>query len=140
MSRSRRCRRRLPRTLSILLCALHATGKHDEVIKAASGPYSFYFPDVKEALARGYAEEGYAGAWRRAADIEVSRHAEEPGIAYWAASDYMFAGDAARALDWLEKAADARDPNAPYIACDPTFDPLRSEPRFQALLKKFDTN
>ena len=52
--------------------------------------------------------------------------------------NYLYAGDTAHALDWLEKAYDDRDPSMPYIGCMPIFDPLRSEPRFQALLRKMN--
>jgi hypothetical protein len=31
-----------------------------------------------------------------------------------------------------------REPNIPYISCMPTFDPLRVEPRFQALLRRLN--
>jgi hypothetical protein len=48
----------------------------------------------------------------------------------------LCAGDTTLALDWLEKACDEHEPNMPYISCMPIFDPLRSEPRFQALLRR----
>jgi hypothetical protein len=50
----------------------------------------------------------------------------------------MFAGDTVRALDWLEKAIAQRDPNAPYANCIPLWDPVRSDPRFQDLLRKMN--
>ena len=39
---------------------------------------------------------------------------------------------------WLERGFEVRDPNMPYISVDPTYDPLRAEPRFQALLRKMN--
>jgi tetratricopeptide (TPR) repeat protein len=95
-------------------------------------------PDVAEALKKGYAEAGYAAAFRRAADVELAKHGNEGGAKYDAAGNYAVAGDYPRALDWLEKAYDDRDPNMPYIGCMPFFDPLRAEPRFQALLRKMN--
>ena len=47
-------------------------------------------------------------------------------------------GDRARALDWLEKAYAADSEWLGYLNLDKTFDPLRSEPRFRALLKKLN--
>jgi len=40
-----------------------------------------------------------------------------------------------QAFDWLQKAGDERDPLAIWIKVDPTFDNLRSDPRFAKLLK-----
>jgi len=45
-------------------------------------------------------------------------------------------GDRARALDNLERALAADSQMMPWIGWDAIFDPLRSEPRFAALLKK----
>ena len=45
-------------------------------------------------------------------------------------------GDRARALDFLEKAYASDSEWLGYLKLDKTFDSLRSEPRFQALLKK----
>jgi tetratricopeptide (TPR) repeat protein len=127
--------------LNALFWALHESGQHDEAIKAAIRYYACWLPDaldIREALERGYAEEGYAGAFRRVADVEAARHAGEPGIAWDSACCYMFAGDTVRALDWLEKAIAQRDPNAPYANCIPLWDPVRSDPRFQDLLRKMN--
>jgi TolB-like protein/DNA-binding winged helix-turn-helix (wHTH) protein/Tfp pilus assembly protein PilF len=41
-------------------------------------------------------------------------------------------GETARALDWLEAAVRLRNPDLMYLK-DPLFDPLRKEPRFQAI-------
>jgi TolB-like protein len=42
-------------------------------------------------------------------------------------------GDTARALDWLDIAMRTRDPYLAYTKLNPFFDPLRREPRFQAI-------
>ena len=42
-------------------------------------------------------------------------------------------GDTARALDWLETAVRNRDPYLAYTKVNPFFDPLRKEPRYQAI-------
>ena len=42
-------------------------------------------------------------------------------------------GDTARALDWLDRAMRNRDLYLAYTKVNPFFDPLRNEPRFQAI-------
>jgi len=39
-------------------------------------------------------------------------------------------------LSWLEKACAERTPNINAIKVDPTYDPLRNDPRFHAVLKQ----
>jgi serine/threonine-protein kinase len=51
------------------------------------------------------------------------------------ASIYAGLGRRAEAIDWLEKAAAVRDPEAGYLKVDPVWDALRGEPRFASLLK-----
>jgi tetratricopeptide (TPR) repeat protein len=45
-------------------------------------------------------------------------------------------GDRARALDYLEQAYDNNSQWMPYLRGDRIWDPLRSEPRFAALMRK----
>jgi hypothetical protein len=40
------------------------------------------------------------------------------------------------ALSWLEKACAEHTPNINAIKVDPTYDPLRNDPRFHAVLKQ----
>jgi serine/threonine protein kinase len=131
----------LPTAESALSMALREKGQYDEIIKNAIDKLQHLMPDkpdIGEALERRYAAEGYAGACRWSADYLASSYAEEPGIAFSVSINYMGAGDAARSLDWLERAIAWHDPNAPYVNCLPLWDPVRSAPRFQALLRKMN--
>jgi TolB-like protein/class 3 adenylate cyclase len=49
---------------------------------------------------------------------------------------YAAAGEREAALSWLEKAVDEHAPWLPELKLEPTYDPLRSDPRFAALLKR----
>ena len=49
---------------------------------------------------------------------------------------YLGLGDRARTLDNLERALAADSQMMPWIGRDPIFDPLRSGPRFAAILNK----
>jgi len=54
------------------------------------------------------------------------------------AAIHMALGDKERALEWLEKAYNQRDWGLPLIRTFPDFDDLRSDPRFQDLLKRMN--
>jgi tetratricopeptide (TPR) repeat protein len=68
---------------------------------------------------------------------------------YWGdAAPYQYAeiyaqwGDRPKALTWLEAAMRLRDAGLVYVKTDPLLDPLRNEPRFQAIVRqlKFPPN
>jgi TolB-like protein/tetratricopeptide (TPR) repeat protein len=52
------------------------------------------------------------------------------------ASYYAVIGDNEQALSWLERAYEARDMALSFLKVHPRLDPLRSEPRFRALLAR----
>jgi adenylate cyclase len=54
------------------------------------------------------------------------------------ATVYLGLGEKEKALDWLEKAYEDRDPIFWWIDGDQLYDSLRNEPRFQALVEKID--
>lgn len=60
----------------------------------------------------------------------------QPGVAYWMAFTYTKLGMNEEAIRSLERVADARLGLITIIGVEPGFAPLRSEPRFQALLHK----
>ena len=51
-------------------------------------------------------------------------------------SAYLGLGDKEQALRWLERAYDEQDPWLFWLKTWPPLDPLRSEARFQALLRR----
>ncbi|MBD3869843.1 MAG: hypothetical protein IFJ97_00620, partial [Acidobacteria bacterium] len=50
---------------------------------------------------------------------------------------YLYAGDSDRAMDWVEEMHKNHSPNTPYLGL-PVYDPLRSDPRFQDLLRRMN--
>jgi len=55
----------------------------------------------------------------------------------WRATAAMYVGDTSTALAWLERAAAGNWPDILGIRNSPLYDPLRSHPRFQALLDEY---
>jgi hypothetical protein len=68
----------------------------------------------------------------------MRRATEQAGDAggYQYAEIYAQWGESNAALDWLEKAMRLRDTGIANLRTDPLLDPLRKEPRFQAIERK----
>jgi hypothetical protein len=54
------------------------------------------------------------------------------------AAIYAGLGENARAVDMLEKGYEVRANEMVYVKTEPFFEPLRSDPRFQELLRKMN--
>ncbi len=59
------------------------------------------------------------------------------GQAYYLALSYYHLGKKAEALHWVELSLKAKEPDANWFMSEPLFGDLRSDPRFQALLRKY---
>jgi len=76
-----------------------------------------------------------AGARRALADLQ--RLAKTRYVsAFYFAGIYTGLGEKSTAMDWLDKAYKERNDRLVYLNVDPMADPLRSEPRFQDLMKR----
>jgi hypothetical protein len=62
--------------------------------------------------------------------------AQQSQDAFRVAAFYARAGEKALALDWLEKGFEQRGPAIVHLRVDPTWDFLRGEPSFEALLRR----
>jgi serine/threonine-protein kinase len=94
--------------------------------------------EVEEALTQGYAQSGYRGAMRSAADLLAARSRKTYVLSVDVALLYAVAGENDQALEWLEKGLEVRDPVMPYVDAFVEFAPLRSDPRFQDLLRNMN--
>jgi tetratricopeptide (TPR) repeat protein len=127
----------LPFAHWMLALALSKKGLYEEALGEFKASYAGD-REFEEALKRGYAQSAYRGAMRRAADLLAARYRKTYVTPCDVADLYVRAGEKDQALEWLEKGFEARDPNLPYINVDPTFETLRSDPRFQALLHRMN--
>ena len=92
-------------------------------------------------LAAGFLGNAYAVSGRREEALRLLGEWKEQwnrgdALAWNIATIYAGLDEREQALDWLEKAYEARDPLLMEIKAVPHLNPLRSEPRFQALLEK----
>ena len=89
-------------------------------------------------------EQFTEGTRSRLADLLAARYEESGGVvpqgfrAMGIVRRYLAAGDYGKAIDWLEKAYEVHHPGLPYVGFDPRYDPLRSDPRFQDLLRRMN--
>lgn len=117
------------------------------VIDLAAGKFNEAIPELEKVQAMdpsfppcelGYA---YAAAGERAKAQAVLEQGNQMSSRQWvdplcSAEIYSGLGDKGRALDQLDKAYDDRSSNLMLVKVVKFWDPLRSEPRFIALLKK----
>jgi tetratricopeptide (TPR) repeat protein len=127
-----------------LQLALYAQGMRDEHL-ADRREWIGGDAELVAAFERGLAEGGPEGAHRGIADLLAARLEESgQGVApggfgiMGVAQQYLFAGDLDRTIESLEKAYEVRTPNLLDIGHGPLWDPLRSDPRFQHLLRRLN--
>jgi TolB-like protein/Tfp pilus assembly protein PilF len=112
-------------------------GMYDEALNEFTSLKLIYDSEVIEAAKEGYAKSGYAGAMRMAADRMADQSKDRYLPPMHIAMLYAHAGENDLALEWLERAYEARDPKLISVAVEPDWDNLHSSPRFQQLLRRF---
>ncbi len=116
------------------------------------GKFREAIPTLKKAKAMesppfvtAYLAFAYGAAGERAAAMaelaELKKMSRDGSVLpFNLALVYLGLGDHARALDNLERALAADSQMMAWISRDAIFDPIRSEPRFAALLEKMGVN
>jgi len=95
-------------------------------------------PLTKAELAYAYAMSGRRAEARKVLE-ELSERAKREYISpYFVATIYAGLGNKDQAFAWLEKAAEDRAIEMVYLKAEPKFDALRSDPRFQDLLRRMN--
>ncbi len=81
----------------------------------------------------------YAGAGRREDALRILEEVRGSAI-YPLGVAYVYAAleEADAAFEWLEKAYERRQYTLVWIRFDPSLDPLRSDPRFDDLLRRMN--
>jgi TolB-like protein/class 3 adenylate cyclase/Tfp pilus assembly protein PilF len=122
--------------------AYEKKGMHQEAIAEWSKALTLS-DDNEEAsiLERTYTRSGFEAAVRALAQKKLERlNARTSRGEYVAAVEYVIAymqsGDKEQAFVWLAKAVEERNRLALEIKINPIFDPLRGDPRFDALVQK----
>lgn len=113
-------------------------GMHDAAIheweEAMAG---FGCEEQAEAIRHGYARNGFQGAIREwLAALEKSAASGQSVYPELPAYLYAVLGDQDRAFAWLEKGYQQRTHGMPFLKEDPTWDDIRSDPRFSDLVRR----
>ena len=115
-------------------------GRHDEAVEAFRQQVIVAPGDPMSQAGHGWAL-GLAGRKQEALTIleDLERRRSESYVGgSLVAGVCVGLGDHDRAISWLEKAAEERDGLMTFVNSLLVSDPLRSDPRFQALLRKIN--
>ncbi|MEO5823919.1 MAG: winged helix-turn-helix domain-containing protein [Vicinamibacteraceae bacterium] len=129
--------RMLPQFVPAQRCAVDAAAEAGDADLAVQW-LTTYAPqaaaEMRDATARG----GLAGFWRqRVAILETGMTDEACERRAWPlAVALAHHGQADRAIDWLQRAANRRTDLLVFAAVHPAFRPLRADPRFGSLLRR----
>jgi tetratricopeptide (TPR) repeat protein len=128
-----------PPDWSFLLGDVYAEkGKYNEAItefiKSGNGP------DSLGHLGNSYARAGQTAAAQKTI-AALQQNVEKNGVGrYEIALVYAGLGKKQEAFKWLEEAYAAHDVGLLYLKIDPCLDPLRSDPRFDDLVRRVGLN
>ncbi len=93
-------------------------------------------PGMIAAAKTGARDSGLKGYWKALVPFLSENVANGNLEPFDVAVVYAYAGDADKALPWLEKAVEARCYGITYLGINPIFDGLRSDPRFVSLQRR----
>ena len=95
------------------------------------------FDQTREAFQHGCEEGGWDGGIRAMADVMIEGVTEGMfGLSYLIGWNLSMIGETEEAMTWLERAYEERDPLLVNAKTEPRLDPLRSDPRFDDLLRR----
>ena len=120
--------------------ALAAVGRYDEAVEAFRRATTVAPEDAHSRAHLGWGL-GLAGQRQEGltilGDLE-RRRTQEYVSGFFMALVNIGLGERDQAISWLHQAAEERDVMLPFLQTWPGLDPLRSDPRFQALLRKMN--
>ncbi len=95
-------------------------------------------PEIVAELEKVFSTLGHEGLLRK--EIEFRKQLAQRGVIPSAAITHYYVrlGEEEKALYWLEKAFEHHTRDLIYLKVEPHFDPLRSDPRFQSLLRRMN--
>lgn len=129
-----------PAQLSAISTILGRQGKPDAAVESQRKSQTLADdPKFAGTLGQVYASSGYSGYLKKRIEhiISISARGSEPALSL--AYLYSSLGDKDAELHWLERAVERRDAWL-YLKADPAYDNVRSDPRFQTLIRRMHLN
>ena len=111
-------------------------GRYKEAVAEREKMLSLYGgSELAASVEEDFSKSGYRGVLQSWVDglTEVSKHGHVSS--YSIGEVYMRMGETERAIKWLQQAYDEHDTELVSLAVQPEFNPIRSDPRFQEILK-----
>ncbi|HEV2717732.1 MAG TPA: tetratricopeptide repeat protein [Terriglobales bacterium] len=93
-------------------------------------------PRTAELIGKAYSRSGYKGALQARLDDLISLSTKHYVSSFEVATIYAGLGEKGHALEWLEKAYQARDAELVDLGTEPSFDFLHSDPVYVDLLRR----
>jgi serine/threonine-protein kinase len=118
--------------------AYQQEGKYQEAVEAylKAATLAGESPATVASLQKAYATSGWKGFLEEWLNQMLARTRHNYVAPYPIAELYMRLNQKDRALAWLEKAFEERSPELLSLKVDPVFDGLRSDSRFQNMLRR----
>jgi TolB-like protein/DNA-binding winged helix-turn-helix (wHTH) protein len=130
-----------PQPRFFLGCAYSQKGMHERAIAEFQRYLKLedvVIPGGKSGLAHAYAVAGKTAEARKVLQ-EILKLSERQYVRpYYVGMVYAGLADEDRAFEWFEKAYEERSSHMVVFKVDPFLDPLRSDPRFQDLLRRMN--
>jgi TolB-like protein/DNA-binding winged helix-turn-helix (wHTH) protein/Tfp pilus assembly protein PilF len=134
-----------PPSLMWLARSYEALGRYDESVaigarrllpaspRSDGGPLSL---ETVRELEEIYRQSGWHAYWRRRLELMDASAAVQYVEPYRYVEVYTRLGDLDAAFEWLDKAFEQRSSWIPTVHFDPILDPLRSDPRYDELVRR----
>ena len=119
---------------------LQAKGMYDQEVPALQKVLTLNGEKEKDVVApeQLYEAGGIRDVWRWEIERVKAKAARDEFARAELASLYALLGERDQALGWLQKAYAGHDDVMYSIKTDPNFDSLRSDPRFQGILRRMN--
>lgn len=111
-------------------------GMFDQAVEADLQRHRIILPEAVEPLRTAFLQSGIKGFWRKQVEIRKEQAVKFSMCEYEIATRYALLGETAQALQMIEDNYRSGGTCWNQIKTEPAFDSLRTQPRYQAILRQ----